>query len=69
MSEWISVRDRLPESTGEYVLVLASGKPSENVTLVQAYIRGRIKFVGAKNGAPFPCAIVVFGEINEEIRR
>lgn len=37
MSEWISVRDRLPESTGEYVLVLASGKPSENVTLVQAY--------------------------------
>ena len=28
------------------------------------YIRGRIKFVGAKNGAPFPCAIVVFGEIN-----
>lgn len=23
------------------------------------YIRGRIKFVGAKHGAPFPCAIVV----------
>jgi phage N-6-adenine-methyltransferase len=26
------------------------------------YIRGRIKFVGAKHGAPFPCAIVVFGQ-------
>lgn len=37
MSKWIRVRDRLPESTDEYVLVLASGKPSENVTLVQAY--------------------------------
>lgn len=24
------------------------------------YIRGRIKFVGAKNGAPFPCAVVIF---------
>lgn len=36
-AKWISVKDRLPESTGEYVLVLASGKPSENVTLVQAY--------------------------------
>lgn len=26
------------------------------------YIRGRIKFVGAKHGAPFLCAIVVFGQ-------
>ena len=34
--KWISVEDRLPED-GELVLVLASGKPCENITLVDAY--------------------------------
>ena len=36
MSEWISVKDRLPEDMGE-VLVIVSGKPHENVTLDGAY--------------------------------
>ena len=25
------------------------------------FLKGRVKFVGAKNNAPFPCMIVVFG--------
>jgi len=29
------------------------------------FIRGRIKFVGAKHGAPFPSAIVIFGVKNK----
>ena len=36
MSEWISVKDRLPEDFGE-VLVIVSGKPHENITLDGAY--------------------------------
>ena len=36
MSEWISVKDRLPE-TDEMVLVIASGKPKKNITLDRAY--------------------------------
>lgn len=34
-SEWISVKDRLPE-TADCVLVLASGKPHKNITLENA---------------------------------
>jgi len=34
--EWISVEERLPFSEALY-LVLVSGKPTENVTLVDAY--------------------------------
>ena len=36
MSEWISVKDRLPDYMGE-VLVIVSGKPHENITLDGAY--------------------------------
>ena len=36
MNEWISVKDRLPESD-ELVLVLVDGKPTRNITLVGAY--------------------------------
>ena len=36
MSEWISVKDRLPEDFGE-VLVIVSGNPCENITLDGAY--------------------------------
>lgn len=36
MSEWISVKDRLPNEN-ECVLVIVSGKPSENITLDGAY--------------------------------
>lgn len=32
------------------------------------FIKGRLKFGGAKNSAPFPSAFVVFGEINNEQR-
>ena len=35
-SGWISVKDRLPESDDEFVLVLANGKPSKNITLEEA---------------------------------
>ena len=35
MSEWISVKDRLPE-TNELVLVIASGNPEKNITLYGA---------------------------------
>lgn len=30
------------------------------------FIKGRLKFGGAKNSAPFPSAFIVFGEINQE---
>lgn len=35
MSEWISVKERLPddEKDGETVLAVVSGKPHENITL------------------------------------
>ena len=34
------------------------------------YIRGRIKFIGAENGAPFPSAVVVFrGRWHTKVRR
>lgn len=36
MSEWISVKDRLP-SESCYVLALVSGKPTANITLDQAH--------------------------------
>lgn len=36
MSEWISVKDRLPEGMDE-VLVIVSGKPQKNITLDGAY--------------------------------
>ena len=36
VQEWISVKDRLPESDDEFVLVLANGKPSKNITLEEA---------------------------------
>lgn len=36
MSEWISVKDRLPEHP-ELVLAIVSGKPWKNVTLDGAY--------------------------------
>lgn len=32
------------------------------------FIKGRLKFGGAKNSAPFPSAFVVFGEINDAQR-
>ena len=35
MSEWISVKDRLPE-TSTMVLVIASGNPKKNITLHDA---------------------------------
>ena len=35
MAEWISVKDRLPESD-QIVLVVASGKPHKNITLENA---------------------------------
>lgn len=35
MSEWISVKDRLPEYD-EAVLVVVSGKPHKNITLEDA---------------------------------
>lgn len=35
MSKWISVKDRLPEDD-DLVLVIASGKPHENITLDNA---------------------------------
>ncbi|MCD7769872.1 MAG: DUF551 domain-containing protein [Oscillospiraceae bacterium] len=36
MSDWISAREGLP-GTDELVLVIASGKPRENITLQNAY--------------------------------
>lgn len=33
------------------------------------YIRGRIKFVGAKHSAPFPSAVVIFGDILKHTKR
>lgn len=38
MSEWISVKERLPddEKDGETVLAVVSGKPHENITLCHA---------------------------------
>lgn len=36
MSEWISVKDRLPEIDGN-VLVIVNGKQHKNVTLESAY--------------------------------
>ena len=36
VGKWISVKDRLPDYMGE-VLVIASGKPHENITLDGAY--------------------------------
>ncbi len=35
--EWISVEERLPENDDELVLVTASGKVQENITLLGAY--------------------------------
>ena len=34
--QWVSVKDRLPED-GEVVLTLVSGKPRENIELIDAY--------------------------------
>lgn len=36
MSEWISVKDRLPEPD-VLILVIANGKPHKNITLEGAY--------------------------------
>ena len=36
VQEWISVEDRLPDQSGE-VLVIASGSPQKNITLNCAY--------------------------------
>ena len=38
MSEWISVKERLPddEKDGETVLAIVSGKPHKNITLCHA---------------------------------
>lgn len=36
MSEWISVKERLPE-TDDLHLIIVNGKPKKNITLVQAY--------------------------------
>lgn len=36
MNEWISVKDRLPEHSA-LVLAIVSGKPHENITLIDAY--------------------------------
>lgn len=33
------------------------------------FIRGRLRFGNAENGAPFPSAIVVFGQINSDQKR
>lgn len=38
MSEWISVKDRLPENEDEYVLAIASGRPKENIIWQDAYV-------------------------------
>ena len=35
--KWISVEERLPEN-GDLVLVIASGKPRENITLIDAIL-------------------------------
>lgn len=32
------------------------------------FLRGRLKFSGSKNSAPFPSAVVVFGERKDELR-
>ena len=37
MSNWISVKDRLPTDEDEMVLAIVSGKPCENITLDGAY--------------------------------
>lgn len=39
MSEWISVKERLPKEH-EPVLCIASGKPRSNITLEEAYQLG-----------------------------
>ena len=37
MSEWISVKDRLPETEDDFVLVIVSGEPRKNIKLQSAY--------------------------------
>lgn len=38
MSEWISVKDRLPDECDNLVLAIANGKPCRNITLEDAYV-------------------------------
>lgn len=37
LSEWISVKDRMPEDSDRLVLAIVSGKPCKNITLDGAY--------------------------------
>lgn len=39
MPEWISVKERLPED-GESILMIVSGKPKDNITLIGVYAIG-----------------------------
>ena len=40
----------------------------QNATIV-CFIKGRLKFGGSKDSAPFPSALVVFGKVDKEQRK
>ena len=58
---------------GSTIVLLIPARPDTKVwqdTIFQnasqvCFVRGRLKFVGAKHSAPFPCALVVFGRVSD----
>ena len=68
IGKWVSKARLSAEENGATVVCLLPARTDtrwwhEHCSLGHiTFIKGRLKFGGSKNGAPFPSAIVVFGE-------
>jgi phage N-6-adenine-methyltransferase len=68
---WVAKARRSAEENGATVVCLLPARTDtrwwhEHCSLGHiTFIKGRLKFGGSKNGAPFPSAIVVFGAKDE----
>ena len=71
IGRWVAKARRSAEENGATVVCLLPARTDtrwwhEHCSLGHiTFIKGRLKFGGSKNGAPFPSAIVVFGAKDE----
>ena len=71
IGRWVAKARRSAEENGATVVCLLPARTDtrwwhEHCSLGHVtFIKGRLKFGGSKNGAPFPSAIVVFGAKDE----
>lgn len=72
--KWVKRSSDEVEKWGNTIVMLIPARPDTKVwhetifpnASIICFVKGRLKFGGVKESAPFPSALIVFGEVNEE---